>query len=102
VPYKSLILVDKDGNEVTRSGRVNTPEGISSQDVAFASPGSFNVRVEKIKDTNEIIRAIEAAMRDNPANVKQAEEKYEEERRKSRDLLKWKRSVKKLISDVVT
>lgn len=42
-----LVLVDKDGNQVTRSGGVTTPEGISSQDVTFASPGSFNLRVEK-------------------------------------------------------
>jgi hypothetical protein len=42
-----LVLVDKDGNQVPRSGGVTTPEGISSQDVTFASPRSFNVRVEK-------------------------------------------------------
>jgi hypothetical protein len=35
---------------------VTTPEGISSQDVTFASPGPFNVRVEKIKDTNEMVQ----------------------------------------------
>jgi hypothetical protein len=52
-----LVLVDKDGNQVTRSGGVTTPEGISSQDVTFASPGSFNVRVEKIKDTNEMVQS---------------------------------------------
>ena len=50
--------MDKDGNEVTRSsGGVMTPEGISSQDVTFASSGSFNVRVEKIKDTNESVQS---------------------------------------------
>jgi hypothetical protein len=49
--------VDKDGNEVTRSGGMTTPEGISSQDVTFASPGSFNVRVEKIKDMNEMVQS---------------------------------------------
>jgi hypothetical protein len=52
-----LVLVDKDGNEITRSGGVTTPEGLSSQDVTFASPGSFNVRVEKIKDTNESVQS---------------------------------------------
>jgi hypothetical protein len=52
-----LVLIDKDGNEVTRSGGVTTPEGISSQDVTFASSGSFNVRVEKIKDTNEMVQS---------------------------------------------
>ncbi|HZA99880.1 MAG TPA: hypothetical protein VE308_02545 [Nitrososphaera sp.] len=50
-------LVDKDGNEITRSGGVTTPEGLSSQDVTFASPGSFNVRIEKIKDTNESVQS---------------------------------------------
>ena len=49
--------MDKDGNEVTRSGGMTTPEGISSQDVTFASPGSFNVRVEKIKDMNEMVQS---------------------------------------------
>ncbi|MDQ4101557.1 MAG: hypothetical protein M3115_05165 [Thermoproteota archaeon] len=52
-----LVLLDKDGNEITRSGGVTTPEGISSQDVTFASQGSFNVRVEKIKDTNEMVQS---------------------------------------------
>ncbi|HZA48745.1 MAG TPA: hypothetical protein VE521_07465 [Nitrososphaera sp.] len=53
----ALILVDKDGNEVTRYGGVTTPEGISSQDVTFASPGSFNVRVEdKGHERNGAIR----------------------------------------------
>jgi hypothetical protein len=42
---------------VTRSGGVTTPKGISSQDVTFALPGSFNVRVEKIKDTNEMVQS---------------------------------------------
>jgi hypothetical protein len=36
---------------------VTTPEGISSQDVTFTSLGSFNVRVEKIKDTNESVQS---------------------------------------------
>ena len=52
-----LVLVDKDGNEVTRSGGVTSLEGISSQDVTFALPGPFNVRVEKIKDTNEMVQS---------------------------------------------
>jgi hypothetical protein len=49
--------VDKDGKEVTRSGGVTTPEGISSQDVTFASLGSFNVGLGKIKDTNESVQS---------------------------------------------
>jgi hypothetical protein len=52
VTTSALILVDKNGKEVTRPrGVTTTPEGISSQDVTFTSPRSFNVRVEKIKDT---------------------------------------------------
>jgi hypothetical protein len=57
VPKKGHNLVDKDGNQVTHSGGVTTPEGISSQDVTFASSGSFNVRVEKIKDTNGMVQS---------------------------------------------
>jgi hypothetical protein len=49
--------VDKDGKVVTRSGGVTTPEDISSQDVTFTSPGPFNVRLEKIKDTNESVQS---------------------------------------------
>ena len=36
---------------------VTTPEGISSQDVTFTSPGPFNVRLEKIKNTNESVQS---------------------------------------------
>ncbi len=36
---------------------MTTPEDISSQDVTFTSAGSFNVRVEKIKDTNESVQS---------------------------------------------
>lgn len=36
---------------------MRTSEGISSQDVTFTSPGSFNVRIEKIKDTNEMVQS---------------------------------------------
>jgi hypothetical protein len=53
----ALTLVDKDGKEVTRSGRLTTPEDISSQDVTFTSPGPFNVRLEKIKDMNKSVQS---------------------------------------------
>ncbi|WP_415281097.1 hypothetical protein [Candidatus Nitrososphaera sp. FF02] len=52
-----FVIIDKDGNEVTRSGGVTTPEGISSQDVIFASQGSFTVKVEKINASNESIQS---------------------------------------------
>ncbi|HEX6282274.1 MAG TPA: hypothetical protein VFZ67_08605 [Nitrososphaera sp.] len=69
MPYKSLILVDKDGNEVTRSGGVTTPEGISSQDVTFTSSGSFNVRIERIKDTNEMVQSGPSVVPEFPVGI---------------------------------
>ena len=44
-----LVVVNNNGSEVTRSGGVTTPEGVSSQDVTFISQGPFTVRVEKIR-----------------------------------------------------
>lgn len=52
-----LVIMDKDGNQVSRAGGVTTPEGISSQDVSFTSQGSFTVRVEKIKGTSESVES---------------------------------------------
>jgi len=52
-----LVIVDKDGNEVARSGGVTTPEGLSSQDVKFASQGPFTVRLEKINASNEFVQS---------------------------------------------
>ena len=50
--------MDKDGNQVTRSGGVTTPEGISSQDVTFTSPGVIQCAGrKKIKDTNEMVQS---------------------------------------------
>ena len=42
---------------------------ISSQDVTFASPGSFNVRVEKIKDTNEMVQSGLTVVPEFPAGI---------------------------------
>jgi hypothetical protein len=52
-----LVVVNNNGSEVTRSGGVTTPEGVSSQDVTFISQGPFTVRVDKIKDTNESVQS---------------------------------------------
>jgi hypothetical protein len=52
-----LVVVNNNGSELTRSGGVTTPEGVSSQDVTFISQGPFTVRVEKIKDTNESVQS---------------------------------------------
>ncbi|AIC17084.1 hypothetical protein [Nitrososphaera viennensis] len=52
-----LVIQDADGKEVSRSGGVTTPEGISSQDVAFDKQGSFTVRVEKINATSESVQS---------------------------------------------
>jgi hypothetical protein len=64
-----LVLVDKDGKEVTRSGGVTTSEGISSQDVTFTSPGPFNVWLEKIKDTNESVQSVLTVVPEFPVGI---------------------------------
>ena len=61
--------MDKDGKEVTRSGGVTTPEDISSQDVTFTSPGPFNVRLEKIKDTNESVQSCLTVVPEFPVGI---------------------------------
>jgi hypothetical protein len=65
----ALTLVDKDGKEVTRSGRLTTPEDISSQDVTFTSPGPFNVRLEKIKDMNKSVQSGLTVMPEFPVGI---------------------------------
>lgn len=52
-----LVIEDSEGNVVSRSGGVTTPEGISSQDVNFASQGAFTVRVEKINASSESVQS---------------------------------------------
>jgi len=51
-----LVILDKDGNEVSRAGGVTTPEGLSSQDVTFTTQGSFTVRVDKINSSSESVQ----------------------------------------------
>jgi hypothetical protein len=36
---------------------VTTPEGVSSQDVTFASQGSFTIRIEKINASSESVQS---------------------------------------------
>jgi hypothetical protein len=47
------VIVDKDGNEVVRSGGVTTPKGVGSQDVTFTLQGSFTVHVDKINASSQ-------------------------------------------------
>jgi hypothetical protein len=64
-----LVVVDKDGSQVSRAGGVTTPEGISSQDLTFASQGSFTVRVEKIKGTSESVQSAVTVVPEFPLGV---------------------------------
>lgn len=52
-----LVIQDAQGGEISRSGGVTTPEGISSQDVNFDAQGSFTVRVEKINASSESVQS---------------------------------------------
>jgi hypothetical protein len=67
-----LVVVDKDGSQVSRAGGVTTPEGISSQDLTFASQGSFTVRVEKIKGTSESVQSAVTVVPEFPLGVASA------------------------------
>lgn len=64
-----LVILDKDGNEVTRSGGVTTPEGIGSQDVTFASQGSFTVRVDKINASSESVQSSVMVVPEFPVGI---------------------------------
>ena len=64
-----LVVIDKDGNQVSRSGGVTSPEGISSQDVTFASQGSFTVKVEKIKGTGESVESALTVVPEFPLGI---------------------------------
>jgi hypothetical protein len=64
-----LVIADKDGNEVTRSGGVTTLEGVSSQDVTFASQGSFTVKVEKINASSESVQSSVSVVPEFPAGI---------------------------------
>lgn len=64
-----LAVLDKDGNEVSRSGGVTTPEGVSSQDIAFTSTGSFTVLVDKINSSNESVQSSVTVVPEFPAGI---------------------------------
>ena len=64
-----LVIADKDGNEVTRSGGVTTLEGVSSQDVTFSSQGSFTVKVEKINASSESVESTVSIVPEFPVGI---------------------------------
>jgi hypothetical protein len=64
-----LVIVDNSGNEIIRAGGVTTPEGISSQDVNFASTGSFTVSLEKINSSGESIKSSIMVVPEFPAGI---------------------------------
>ena len=64
-----LVVTDSDGNQISRGGGVTTPEGISSQDVNFASQGSFTVKVEKIKGTGESVESALTVVPEFPVGI---------------------------------
>ncbi|MGI0025468.1 MAG: hypothetical protein ACREA4_10050, partial [Nitrososphaera sp.] len=64
-----LVVMDKDGSQVSRAGGVTTPEGISSQDVTFNSQGSFTVKVDKIKGTGESVGSALTVVPEFPVGI---------------------------------
>ena len=64
-----LVVLDADGNEVTRAGGVTTPEGISSQDVTFTSQGSFTVKLEKINASGESVQSSLTVVPEFPVGI---------------------------------
>ena len=64
-----LVIADKDGNEVTRSGGVTTLEGVSSQDMMFASQGAFTIRIEKINASSESVQSTVSIVPEFPAGI---------------------------------
>jgi len=64
-----LVVMDKDGNQVSRSGGVTTPEGISSQDVKFTSQGSFTIKVEKIEGSGESVESALTVVPEFPVGI---------------------------------
>lgn len=64
-----LVMLDSNGNEVLRSGGVTTPEGVSSQDISFASQGSFTVRVDKINSSSESVPSSVTVVPEFPAAI---------------------------------
>jgi hypothetical protein len=64
-----LAIVDGSGNEIIRAGGVTTPEGVSSQDMTFASTGSFTVRVDKINASSESVQSSVTVVPEFPAGI---------------------------------
>lgn len=64
-----LVVMDKDGNQVSRAGGVTSLEGISSQDVNFEAQGSFTVRVEKIRGTSESVESALTVVPEFPIGI---------------------------------
>lgn len=64
-----MVIVDKDGNEVARAGGVTSPEGLSSQDLTFASQGSFTVKVEKINASSESVQSSVTVVPEFPTGI---------------------------------
>jgi hypothetical protein len=64
-----LVIIDKEGNEVTRSGGVTTPEGVGSQDVTFTSQGSFTMRVDKINASSESVQSSVTVVPEFPVGI---------------------------------
>lgn len=64
-----LVITDKDGNEVTRTGGVTTPEGVGSQDVTFDAQGSFTMRVDKINASSESVQSSITVIPEFPVGI---------------------------------
>ncbi|HXG07700.1 MAG TPA: hypothetical protein VNI77_10300 [Nitrososphaera sp.] len=64
-----FVILDANGNEVTRAGGVTTPEGVSSQDVTFDTTGSFTVRLDKIRGSSESIQSSITVVPEFPAGI---------------------------------
>lgn len=64
-----LVILDKDGNEMSRAGGVTTAEGISSQDMTFTSQGAFTVKVEKIRGSSESVQSSLTVVPEFPVGI---------------------------------
>ncbi|HJS82829.1 MAG TPA: hypothetical protein VJ742_08370, partial [Nitrososphaera sp.] len=64
-----LVVMDKDGNQVSRAGGVTSLEGISSQDVNFVSQGSFTIKVEKIMGSSESVESALTVVPEFPIGI---------------------------------
>lgn len=64
-----LVIIDKDGKEVLRSGGVTTPEGVGSQDMTFTSQGSFTMRMDKINASSESVQSSVTVVPEFPIGI---------------------------------